>query len=508
MLQTSIARAIPGGRPARITQTGRKPDPRFLSPQRVQVLLEQVAAGGPGARQSLDLLCRNYQGKVRSLARQYLGRGLDRDDLVQEGNFGLISAIKNPEPESGRPFSIRACRKIRDAMFHAIIKKPATESARSVSLDAPVGKNGNRMPLIEMLSAGQPIFDESALTGTYLSLILAALEVKERNVLIAHIGLEMEHRQISEMLNLSAARSQKLNERSLKKARELLDIIQCVGRRNISSARRLKRLYALRRRVRLAIRRAEPKITGRPLEIQDIARAAGMDRVYLFYSRKIDPGLDKLIEQALSNSRREHVTRLFHHFLSAVREGGVRQPNTHEEVAYALGIGLKTLSRWRAKYEQELGPLLQELLKSAQKTQKGKGRNRAVIDHRKERYQKLVTAAREYQAAHPGERIPLNIMIKKTGIPERIMSKLITGNAGDLSAKGIVFRGTKPGQAEAQALARINELRQKILQGRAKVPKSKTALSAQLDISRTTLVNWQNDSDKVRQAVAALISGR
>ena len=50
---------------------------------------------------------------VRSIARKYVGRGVLLDDLIQEGNIGLMEAIDKYNPELGYRFSTYAVFTIR-----------------------------------------------------------------------------------------------------------------------------------------------------------------------------------------------------------------------------------------------------------------------------------------------------------------------------------------------------------------------------------------------------------
>jgi RNA polymerase primary sigma factor len=66
---------------------------------------------------------------VLRVARRFMGRGLPFDDLVQEGNLGLIRAIDKFDPERGFKFSTYAMWWIRQAVSRAIV-----DQSRSVRL--------------------------------------------------------------------------------------------------------------------------------------------------------------------------------------------------------------------------------------------------------------------------------------------------------------------------------------------------------------------------------------
>ena len=76
-----------------------------LSCEEEYELAARAAAGDRGAR---DRLVQANLGLVVTIARRFLGRGLDLEDLIGEGNLGLIRAAQRFDPGFGTRFSTYA----------------------------------------------------------------------------------------------------------------------------------------------------------------------------------------------------------------------------------------------------------------------------------------------------------------------------------------------------------------------------------------------------------------
>ena len=63
---------------------------------------------------------------VVKIARDYAGRGMSLDDLIGEGNLGLIRAAEDFDPRFGTRFSTYASYWIKQAIRHALTNTTAT----------------------------------------------------------------------------------------------------------------------------------------------------------------------------------------------------------------------------------------------------------------------------------------------------------------------------------------------------------------------------------------------
>ena len=95
----------------------------LLSPEEENQIARKVSAGDREARKKM--IESNLRLSV-SIAKKYTGRGLPLQDLIEEGNLGLIKAVDKFDHERGTKFSTYASWWIRQAITRAIADQGRT----------------------------------------------------------------------------------------------------------------------------------------------------------------------------------------------------------------------------------------------------------------------------------------------------------------------------------------------------------------------------------------------
>lgn len=120
-----------------LKEIGRVP---LLTPEEETELALKIQAGGPEGEKAKQRLSEANLRLVVSIAKRYVGRGMQFLDLIQEGNLGLIKAVEKFDHTKGFKFSTYATWWIRQAITRSI-----ADQARTIRIPVHMVETINRI---------------------------------------------------------------------------------------------------------------------------------------------------------------------------------------------------------------------------------------------------------------------------------------------------------------------------------------------------------------------------
>ena len=232
---------------------------------RIEELIRLCQAGD---REAGELLVTENAGLIWSVARRFLGRGTEADDLYQLGCLGFLKAVDGFDLEFGTQFSTYAVPKIAGEIRRFLRDDGAIKVSRSIKEQAATIKSARnnltavlgREPAIQEIAeytgltpeeialaetataATESIQDqmgtdgftlENVLTDTasedkfleHIALRQAIAELPERESMVIKLryfhGLTQDR--VSKVLNVSQLQVSRIEKRAISKLRELLN---------------------------------------------------------------------------------------------------------------------------------------------------------------------------------------------------------------------------------------------------------------------------------------------
>ncbi|MDP2496695.1 MAG: RNA polymerase sigma factor RpoD/SigA [Candidatus Palauibacterales bacterium] len=244
----------------------------LLDPEEEERIARRARAGD---EQALERLVRANLRFVISVAKKYKNRGVSFEDLIQEGNVGLVKAAKKFDPDQGVKFISYAVWWIRQSILSALarhsrsVRLPlnrATEMSRmlrtrgelrqelgrdpkpeeiadeadldvdtvemlqrlntaEVRLDAPVGEEDDSHLIERFFVEGPSVEDdlEEKLLQEHVIRALSTIRSRDARVIRLYYGLQgsEEHtlEEIGEILGVTRERVRQLRDRGLEEIR-------------------------------------------------------------------------------------------------------------------------------------------------------------------------------------------------------------------------------------------------------------------------------------------------
>ncbi len=189
-----------------------------------------------GDERALNKLIEANLRFVIVIARQYQGKGLCMEDLVSEGNMGLMKAAAKYDATRGLRFVNYAVVFIRRQIEKALDKESAEQRVESMrdgqtrSVDAPLGSKANVSLLSVLVNADSPMADQRVYDANLAEAIeqaLTELNERERAVINAYFGIgeeRMTMAEIGEQMGLKRERVRQIRDRATRRMRKIIAI--------------------------------------------------------------------------------------------------------------------------------------------------------------------------------------------------------------------------------------------------------------------------------------------
>ncbi len=170
---------------------------------------------------------------VAHIAREYLGSGLSLDDLISEGNIGLMKAAAKYDASRGLRFAGFAVVFIRREIERALLRESAEKMAESCSdsqrrsLDAPLGSKAGVNLLSVLVDGNSPDADGRAYSAAVEERVeraLRSLDERETRVVTAYYGIGQDHLTMAEIahdMGLKRERVRQIRDRAVRRMRKV-----------------------------------------------------------------------------------------------------------------------------------------------------------------------------------------------------------------------------------------------------------------------------------------------
>ena len=210
---------------------------QLLSDEEERALSARILQGD---QRALSKLVEANLRFVVTIVRQYKGQGLSMEDLVSEGNLGLMKAAGRFDATKGVRFVNYAVVHVRQAIEKAIeqqtglYKVPkdvkdeitARQQSMPLSVDAPLGHRANLSLLSVLVNRDAPLADErihSEAIEDAVEFALGSLDARESRVVNAFYGIGQEHEtmaEIAEDMELKRERVRQIRDKAIRKLRK------------------------------------------------------------------------------------------------------------------------------------------------------------------------------------------------------------------------------------------------------------------------------------------------
>ncbi len=191
-----------------------------------------------GDERALNRLIEANLRFVVVIARQYQGQGLSMEDLVSEGNLGLMKAARKFDATRGLRFVNYAVVFIRQQIEKAVRKESdeqrveSTRDGQTRSVDAPLGSKANVSLLSVLVNADSPQADQRVYNASLENAVersLQTLNERETFVINAYFGIGEERQtmaEIAERMDLKRERVRQIRNRAVRRLKKSMKLFR------------------------------------------------------------------------------------------------------------------------------------------------------------------------------------------------------------------------------------------------------------------------------------------
>ena len=202
----------------------------LLTEEQERTLSQRIRQGDERA---LNRLVEANLRFVVAVARQYQGKGLSMEDLVSEGNIGLMKAAGKYDAGRGLRFVNYAVVFVRQQIERALKAESAEQrvetrrDGQTRSVDAPLGTKTNMSLLSVLVDGNAPLADERVYNASVERAVMAALQsLDERGLKVvnAYFGIGQENLTMAEIaqdMGLKRERVRQIRDRAVRRMRKI-----------------------------------------------------------------------------------------------------------------------------------------------------------------------------------------------------------------------------------------------------------------------------------------------
>lgn len=185
-----------------------------------------------GDSRALNRLVETNLRFVVAIARQYQGKGLSMEDLVSEGNIGLMKAASRYDATRGLRFVNYAVVHIRRQIEKALkaesseLRVESRANGETRSVDAPLGAKSNMSLLSVLADSNAPMADARVYNSTVERAVeraLTSLNDRESQVVNAYFGIGQDSLTMAEIaqdMGMKRERVRQIRDRALRRMKK------------------------------------------------------------------------------------------------------------------------------------------------------------------------------------------------------------------------------------------------------------------------------------------------